>query len=93
VSAQHTPGPWTAKPSPESSHWDWVVQAKGMRLGIDTHNAHGDALLIAAAPDLLASAIDLEIALAQYSTLPADKAKTLHKAIRAAIRKATGAAS
>jgi hypothetical protein len=42
---------------------------------------------------LLTVARDCEAALDQYSTLPADKAKALLKALRAAIAKATGSAA
>jgi hypothetical protein len=46
----HTPGPWTAKASPESGYFEWIVHGKRITVGVDTDNSQADAKLIAAAP-------------------------------------------
>lgn len=59
MSTKHTPGPWSVKETPESSHQDWIVtDDKGRRIcALYTGGGSADANLIAAAPDLLAALI------------------------------------
>ena len=64
MSAQHTPGPWAVRATPESSYQDFIVQAgKWAIASIDTCTStdieKANARLIAAAPDLLAALCNL----------------------------------
>jgi len=58
----HTPGPWTAIETPESSHHDWRIKATRLFIGVATDNSEADARLIAAAPELLAALESLSYA-------------------------------
>ena len=71
MSAKHTPGPWaarafpaygygiTAEDSPQARESFAVVHFADTSRGRTAERARGDALLIAAAPDLLAALLDI----------------------------------
>lgn len=57
---EHTPGPWTSVVVDENDHFTWCIVAEGGALVVGEHmredpdhRSFTDALLIAAAPDLL----------------------------------------
>jgi hypothetical protein len=79
----HTPGPWTAIETPESSHHDWRIKATRLFIGVATDNSEADARLIAAAPELL-EALEYLVSLGGGDCL---------EPARAAIAKAKGGAA
>jgi hypothetical protein len=92
---EHTPGPWTAKPTPASSYFDWSVEAKSgpgrvMSIGVMTDNTVADAKLIAAAPDLLAALRRTQALLFLRTDASDDEAMATLRAALAAIAKAQG---
>ena len=108
MSAKHTPGPWKVIPDfvarevdvfeiAEISHYRVICDGRGDGYAV-AGDAHSDARLISAAPELLAAIQDLLSACFEdgddnvrdiSDVLPAE----LISAARAAIAKATGAAS
>lgn len=95
---QHTPGPWTVG---RINHVDGeIVDSAGGAICFRTYGSDGEAKananLIAAAPDLLAACRDADEALCGATWVKgADKRglKYASEKIRAAIAKATGAAT
>lgn len=82
MNAQHTPGPWMIGPAVDSRkvfQGDTVI-AEAWPITINMAEAHANARLIAAAPELLAAC---EMALADEST-----ANTVAIVLRATILKA-----
>ena len=49
----YTPGPWTAREWPESEHFNYIVRAPSLYVGISTDSTEANARLIAAAPQLV----------------------------------------
>lgn len=88
----HTPGPWTIKQATSSAMVS--VYAGGLNVActgsanVEEDNAHANARLIAAAPDLLAI-VKAELDSGRNFGGDGD----LYKAARAAIRKAEGGAA
>ena len=89
MSAKHTPGPWLAERTPESSYFDWYVRGKRFAVGINTDNNEADARLIASAPDLLDALRAMEHEFGR-TYLPGSSSAV--DAARAAIAKALGEA-
>ena len=86
--SKHTPGPWSAEPTPQSSYWDWKVNVSRFYIGIDTPHSEADARLIAAAPELLAA---LRSMVAAVDRQPRESALDgLADSAREVIAKATG---
>ena len=86
TTTKHTPGPWSASPSPTSDGLYHVYKADGNFLTLEDAEHEANARLIAAAPDLLAA---LEAAV-HLPSLPAVEQVRVQNQARAAIRKAKG---
>ena len=96
MNAAHTPGPWAVRPTPESSHQDFIVEAGKWSIASIDHCASiaiekANACLIAAAPELLAclrrALIFIEAARGGYSDPENDESL---RALYSTIAKATG---
>jgi hypothetical protein len=82
MSAAHTPGPWRAIKTPESTYFDDQVQIGRDRVGV---YSEADARLIAEAPELLA------VLQAVIHSVPFHHShKDVHDRAVAAIARATG---
>src|ERR1043165_8731778 len=81
MEAKHTPGPWTAfrhhpnRPCKPGYFWKWANVRSGSRIVCTFHSSvsrfpdlenSANALLIAAAPDLLAALVELSDAVEQW---------------------------
>jgi len=97
MSTKHTPGPWTAKHTPESSNQEYVVMA-GPRWQIASVDFVGNSVtekanarLIAAAPALLEALRALLDEAEQFAkAIPPYSSSEAIASARAAIKKATG---
>lgn len=89
MSAQHTPGPWVAKESPESEHFFWIVTGPRLHIGVSTDRSKADACLIAAAPELL-SALQYVVARLGGGSITSLDVDHAISAARAAIAKTEG---
>lgn len=101
MSAKHTPGPWAAnfmKLNGETYHWHVVDAKHGTMNAVamsdeesgtprTAEELRANALLIAAAPELLAH---LKFAVALLGAMPLISGTAQVEAMRAAIAKATG---
>ena len=84
---KHTPGPWSASPSPTSDGLYHVYKADGNFLTLEDAEHKANARLLAAAPDLLAA---LEKVAHHTNTGPHSLPAFLADEIAAAIAKAMG---
>jgi len=92
TTTKHTPGPWSASPSPTSDGLYHVYKADGNFLTLEDAEHEANARLIAAAPDLLEALESLyhtANSIGEDTCDPVAFAGALEDA-RAAIRKAKG---
>lgn len=105
MSIAHTPGPWTFYTEPQPNGCP-IVGARGLMVAMLAHTVNqsdqketalANALLIAAAPDLLAALQELTDDIADRFDMDSPSTnpgmKTAVREARAALVKATGAAS
>ena len=91
MTTQHTPGPWAVDASLCTVHHLLFQHPLDNRNKIASVTSEANARLIAAAPELLEALTSI----VEFwdANVPADYLSEQHKAARAAIAKATGAAS
>ena len=85
----HTPGPWETSVLADGSQWEVCLPDAGDAIAgiVDGPDAQGNALLMAAAPDLLAAC---QAVLDEFPGLDSRRIEAVKATCRAAIARATG---